>query len=77
MGNYLLKAGRSSQLRCTYFKPEGASSTLHLAKVNANLADLSDRPLKDKKSISISDKDAEVDESLIRESGALKSHLYG
>ena len=44
--NYL-KTLKSSQTRCTYFKPEGASSTLYSARFKANLTDLSDCPLKD------------------------------
>ena len=52
MGSYL-KAGKMSQTCAAYFKPEVMSSTLYPAQVNANLADLSDGPLKDKKSISM------------------------
>ena len=43
--------------------------------MNANLGDFSDRPLKDKKSISISDKDTEMAEYPTGESAALQSHL--
>ena len=56
IGNYL-KAEMSSQIHCSYFKPEGASSILYLARVNANLAELSDGPLKDKQSITLTEKD--------------------
>ena len=64
-----------SQTHAAYFKPEEASSTLHPAWVNANLADLSDGPLEDKKPISIGEQDTEVTESLIQESTTLHSHL--
>ena len=74
MGSYL-KAGKLAQTRAAYFKPEGASWTIYPARVNANFADLSDGPLKDNKSISIGDRDAEDTESLSRESTALHSHL--
>ena len=59
MGSFL-KPGKTSHTRATYFKPEGAVSTFSPAKVNANLAELSDGPLKEKHSIPISDKDAET-----------------
>ena len=58
-----------------HFKPEGASSTLCPVQTNANLADLSDGPLKDKKSISIGEKDMEITKSLTRESAVLHSDL--
>ena len=64
-----------SQARAAYFKPEGASLTLYPARVNANLAGLSDGPLKDKMSFSIGEPDMEVTKSLSRESTALHSHL--
>lgn len=70
MGNFL-KAGKSSQTRCTYFKPEGASSTLYPARVNANLTEFLDGP----QDPLLSQKTTEVAESLIRESMALQSHL--
>ena len=70
-----LKAGKMSQTNAAYFKHVGASSTLYPARVNANLADLSDGPLKDKKSISIGERDTEITESLNRELTALCSHL--
>ena len=53
MGSFL-KPGKTSHTRATYFKPEGAVSTFFPAKVNANLAELSDGLLKDKHSIPIS-----------------------
>ena len=62
MGSYL-KPRRSSHTRATYFKPEGGSSTFYPARINANLAELSDGPLKEKHSISLTDKDAEVAEA--------------
>ena len=62
-----------SQTRSTYFKPVGASSTLYLAQINANLSELFDGPLKDKMMISISKK--EIAESLTHGSTALQSHL--
>ena len=71
MGKYL-KPGKLSQARCTYFKPEGASFTLYSAKVNANLADISDGNLKARHSMTISKKDPEVAESLIREATAIQ-----
>ena len=74
MGSFL-KPGKSSHTRATFFKPEGASSTFYPAKVNANLVELSDGPLKDKHAIPHTDKDAEVSESFARESSALHSHL--
>ena len=43
--------------------------------MNANLADISDGPLKDRHSVTLSEKDTEVVESLTRESTALQSHL--
>ena len=48
MGMYL-KAGKMSQTRATYFKLDGALSTLYPAWTNTNLADLSDGLVKDKK----------------------------
>ena len=74
MGSYL-KPGKSSHTRATFFKPEGASSTFYPAKVNANLAQLSDGLLKHKHAISIKDKDAGVAEAFARESSALLNHL--
>ena len=56
MGNYL-NSDRSFQLRYAYFKPEDASSTLYPARVNANLGDFSDGPLKDKIFISLSEQE--------------------
>ena len=56
---------------CTYFKLEGASSTLYPFQVNINLADFSDGLLKDRRSITLSKKDTKVVESLTRESSAL------
>ena len=64
-----------SQTRATYIKPEGASSTPYPAWINASLADLSDGPLKNKKSISIEEKDTEITKSLTCESTVLHSHL--
>ena len=68
MGSYL-KAGKM----CV--SNTGSFSTLYPARVNASLADLSDGPLKDKKSISIGERNTEITESLTRESTALHSHL--
>ena len=67
--------GKLSQTRSTYFKPEGTSSTLYPARINANLGDLSDGPVKDKKTITISEKDTEIAELQNPESAALQSHL--
>ena len=50
-------------------------STFYPAKVNANLVELSDGPLKDKHAIPLMDKDAEVAEAFRQESSALHSHL--
>ena len=74
MGKHL-KPGNLSQMRFTYFKPEGASSTLYPARVNANLADVSEGPLKEKHSVGLTEKDTEVVEALSREATALQSHL--
>ena len=64
-------------MRCTYFLPEDASSTLYPARGNANLASnlVSDGPLKEKHSISLTEKDTEVAEALSREATALRCHL--
>ena len=43
--------------------------------MNASLADISDGPLKEKRSVSLTEKDTEVAESLSREAMALQSHL--
>ena len=40
IGSYL-KSGKSSQMRSTFFKPEGASITFQSARINANFTDLS------------------------------------
>ena len=74
MGSFL-KPGKTSHTRATYFKPEGASSTFYPPKVNANLVELSNGPLKDKHAIPLTDKDTEVAEAFGRESSALHSHL--
>ena len=50
-------------------------STFYPAKVNTNMVELSDGPLKDKYSIPLSEKDAETAEAFGRESSALDSHL--
>ena len=73
MGKYL-KPGKLSQRRSTYFKPKGASSIIFIARVNANLVDVSG-PLKEKHNVSLSEKDTEVVEALSREATALQSHL--
>ena len=54
MDNYL-KGGKSSQTCCSYFKLEGAASTLYPARVNANLTEISNGPLKDKQCITEKD----------------------
>ena len=74
MGKYL-KPGKLLQTRCTYFKPESASSALFAAKINANLTDISDGPLKEIHSVSLTEKDMKVAESMSREATALQSHL--
>ena len=74
MGKYL-KPGRLAQTSSTYFRPEGASSTIFPAGVNANLSDVSDGPMKDKCSVNLSKQDTEVTEALYREAAALQNHL--
>ena len=51
------------------------SSTIFPTRVIANLGNISDGPLKDKHSVSLSEKDTEVAEALLREATALQSHL--
>ena len=46
-------------LKRTYFCPEWASSTIFPARVNANLSDVSDGPMKDKCSVTLSERDSE------------------
>ena len=48
---------------------------LHPTRVNANLADILDGPLKDRHSVIFTEKDTEVAESLTRDSTALQTHL--
>ena len=74
MGSFL-KPGKTSHTRATYFKLEGASSTFYPAKVNANLVELSDGPLKDKHAIPLTDEDDKVAEAFRRESSASHSHM--
>ena len=74
IGKYL-KPGKLAQTRTTYFRPEGASSTIFPARVNANLSDVSDGPMKDKLSVNLSERDTEVTEALSRGAAALQSHL--
>ena len=57
--------------KLAYFKLKGTSFTLYLAQVNANLSELSDGPLKDKQTISRTEKDMEIAESLTRKFSAL------
>lgn len=59
MGSYY-RPGKSSQIGRIYFKPKGTSFTFYPARVNANLSNLSDGTLKEKRSISLSNKDSEV-----------------
>ena len=74
MGKYL-KPGRLSQTRTMYFCPEGASSTICPAQINTNLSDVSDGPMKDEHSVTLSERESEVTEALCREAAALQSHL--
>ena len=69
------KPGKLSQIHCTYFKLEGASSMLYPLRVNSSLADISDGPLKDRHSVTLTEKDTKVVGSLMREWMALQSHL--
>ena len=72
MGSYVKP---SSHSKATYFKPEGMLSTFYLSRVNTNLVEISDGLLKEKHTISFTDKDTEVAETFARESLALNSHL--
>ena len=58
-----------------YFKPEGETQPFYPARINTNLIEFSDVPLKDKKFVPISDKDRQIAKSLARESSAPQSHL--
>ena len=48
---------------------------LYPSTVNANLADISDSPSKDRHSVTLTEQDTEVVKSLTKESTALQSHL--
>ena len=72
MGSYLTP-GKSSHSKGTYLKPEGTSSTLYLARVKANLVEISSGPLNEKHMISLTDKDIEVAETSVMESLVLQS----
>ena len=65
------QAMKVARTKTTYFRPEGASLTIFPARVNANLSDVSDGPMKDKCSVNLSKRDTEVTEALCREAAAL------
>ena len=50
-------------------------STIYPVRINANLGNVSDGPMKDKHSVTLSERDSEVTEALCREAAALQSHL--
>ena len=74
MGLYL-KPRKSFHNKGIYFKSLGASSTFYPARINANLAEISDGSFKEKHAISITDKDTKVTEIFARELSVLHSHL--
>ena len=67
MGSYL-KPGKSSHTKGMHFKPEGVWSIFYPTRVNANLVEISDDPLKERHMIFVTDKDTEVAETFARES---------